>query len=127
MSRVGAALATAVVLIADCPWGDFQGHTHWAKVRWIPFVTPPVGAADIALNVLLFVPLGAFRGFDGRSPAAAVWRAGAVALPLALFAEWTQIYSHSRIPSMTDVTCNVAGALAGAAIAAQFRRSRGAH
>ena len=52
-------LATALIVLGVVPWGDFQGHTNWAKVGWIPFVSPPIRLRDIVINVVLFAPLGA--------------------------------------------------------------------
>jgi VanZ family protein len=37
----------------------------------------------------------------------------AAATGLSLVTEATQVYSHSRVPSMTDVVCNAAGAWVG--------------
>lgn len=62
MTRIGLAWvigASALVLAADFPWGDLQNHTHWSKVGWIPFVSPPVKPLDIAQNLLLCAPIGA--------------------------------------------------------------------
>lgn len=104
-----AALACWVVLILTIvvPWRDLQNHTHWAKVQWIPFVTPPIKTLDVVGNVLLYVPFG-FLFPRGR------WVPIAAALVLSVATEWTQLYSHSRFPSLTDVTCNVMGAAIGA-------------
>lgn len=120
MKRIGlvwVVAAGALVLACDFPWGDWQRHTHWAKVGWIPFVTPPVGLFDILQNMLLCVPLGAacalrFR----RAPLAA----GAVTFGVSLVGEWTQLYSHTRFPSATDLTCNVIGAMASAVAVRAF-------
>ena len=40
----GLPVSIALALAIDYPWGDFQGHTHWQNVAWIPFVSPPVHA-----------------------------------------------------------------------------------
>jgi glycopeptide antibiotics resistance protein len=118
-------LSILAALAADYPWGDFQGHTHWGNVRWIPFVTPPISAGDIAQNVLLFLPLGVFIGMRARFAVAACSLAGGVAVPVALLGEWTQVYSHSRFPSGTDAVSNVIGAVLGAALAAWMWRPSG--
>ena len=39
-----------------------------------------------------------------------------LSLSLSVTAEWSQVYSHTRYPSATDVTCNVAGAVLAAAL-----------
>ena len=100
------------MLVAAFPWGDLQGHAHWRKVGWIPFVSPPVRLRDMALNTLLCAPIG---GLCGRLFQRPLLRAFGLSLGLSLTAEWAQVYSHSRFPSATDVTCNVAGAVLAAA------------
>jgi glycopeptide antibiotics resistance protein len=108
------------ILIGVCvvPWMDLQNHTHWSKVQWIPFVTPPVKVVDIVVNVVLYLPFGYWfvRWAGRRRSLLAVVSAAS----LSLATEWTQLYSHSRFPSLTDVTCNVIGAIVGVWIAQQF-------
>ena len=116
VARLGLPLSIAVALAADFPWGDFQGHTHWHNVGWIPFVSPPVRPGDIALNLLLFLPLGVFAARRGRAPASALARSALIAFVVSVIGEWTQVYSHTRFPSATDVACNVGGALLGTAL-----------
>jgi hypothetical protein len=57
--RLLLILSIGVIALVVVPWGDFQGHTHWAKVGWIPFVSPPVRLRDMVANLLLFAPFGA--------------------------------------------------------------------
>ena len=40
----------AVILAAVVPWWDVQNHTHWSKVQWIPFLTPPIKPLDLIGN-----------------------------------------------------------------------------
>ena len=108
------------LLIAACvvPWMDLQNHSHWSRVQWIPFVTPPIKLIDILVNIALYAPFGYwFVRWKGRRGSAL---AIASAASLSLVTEWTQLYSHSRFPSLTDVTCNVAGTIIGVWIAQQF-------
>jgi glycopeptide antibiotics resistance protein len=95
------------------PWTDFQDHTHWSRVQWCPFVSPPIRVIDVLVNALLYVPFGycfiAAANYRDR-----LWRAVAFAAVVSLGTEWSQLYSHSRFPSLTDVTCNVLGAWFGA-------------
>ena len=108
----GAILLIVVVVLPR----EFQNHTHWAKVRWVPFVTPPVRIRDLAGNVMLYVPFGfAAARLPGRGRGA---RTILLATGLSLFTEWTQIFSHDRIPSTTDVCCNMLGAGLGGFLAA---------
>ena len=111
-ARIGLGIWTAVILAATIPW-DFVGHTHWQKVQWVPFVTPPVKLIDIVVNILLYVPLGygVIRAFASK---ARPWQVAALAGALSVTVEWTQLYSHSRFPSVQDVVCNMSGAWIGA-------------
>jgi glycopeptide antibiotics resistance protein len=113
-ARVFLLLAIALIVLVVCPWGDFQGHTHWAKVGWIPFVSPPVRLRDIVANLLLFMPFGAAVALN-------VPRSRAVAIALlsgatiSFIGEATQLYSHARFPSATDVVTNTVGSAIAAA------------
>ena len=114
----GLVFSASLVLAAGYPWGDVVGHTHWAKVGWIPFFSWPIRELDIAANLLLCLPLGVFAGLVFRRGAVV---AGAMALSLSLFVETLQLYSHSRFPSATDIVCNVAGAVVAAALVSGYR------
>jgi glycopeptide antibiotics resistance protein len=104
-------LWTAVILLAVVPWTSYQDHSHWARVQWIPFVTPPIKLRDLVANVLLYVPFGYWSMRLGARPRA--WRGLVLAAVLSLGTEFTQVYSHGRFPSLTDVVCNVTGAWLG--------------
>lgn len=104
-----------VVVAVVVPWTSWVGHSHWGRVDWLPF-SPPLRKRDIALNVLLYVPLGYFFVRDGRL-GNRVGMAVALAFGLSLATEFTQVYSHGRFPALTDVVTNTAGAWIGAAIA----------
>jgi glycopeptide antibiotics resistance protein len=110
--RLGLVAAIAAIVAADFPWGELQDHAHWYKVAWIPFISPPVRLRDVAENILLFVPLGVMLAVNVRRHVTAV--TFLIATALACAGELTQVFSHGRIPSTTDIVCNVAGACAGA-------------
>ncbi len=113
---VACGVWSAVIVAATVPWTDFVGHTHWQKVQWVPFRSPPVRVIDVIVNILLYLPLG-YTLLRASAPRARVWHAVAVASVLSLAAEWSQLYSHSRFPSLQDVVCNVFGAWVGARLA----------
>jgi glycopeptide antibiotics resistance protein len=108
--------------VADFPWDDLQNHSHWGKIRWIPFVSPPVRLGDMALNMLLCAPVGGLCVRLFRRP---LLMAFGLSLALSATAEWSQVYSHTRIPSATDVTCNVAGAVLAGALSRRLDSARG--
>jgi glycopeptide antibiotics resistance protein len=100
-----------VILLLVVPWGAYQDHPHWGRVQWIPFVTPPIKLRDVLANVLVYVPFGYWSLRLGRVPRA--WRGVVLAFALSLGTEYTQVYSHGRFPSTTDLTANVCGAWLG--------------
>jgi len=116
------------IVLAVTPWEDLQNHSHWRRVQWIPFVTPPVKPIDIVVNVLLYLPFGYWFAQLRGGRRGQVWGAVVAAAMLSLATEWTQLYSHSRFPSMTDVTNNLIGTALGAwwvsaGVASAFRRT----
>lgn len=108
----------AVGVACDYPWGDWVGHTHWAKVGWIPYYSWPIAPFDIAQNLLLFSPVGVFSAlaFERRQPL----YAALLTLPAAFVGEATQLYSHGRFPSATDLTNNVLGAALAAYLCLRY-------
>lgn len=109
-----ASLIVAIVV----PWYDWQDHPHWMNVVWRPFVDPPMRMLDVVLNIALYVPLG----FAGIRRTGRTWLVVVLATGLSLLTELTQVYSHSRIPSLTDVVSNVAGAATGLMLAIALGR-----
>lgn len=104
------------------PWGRFVDHSHWIRVEWLPFVSESIRVRDILANALLYVPLGFWhRKFSGGS----VKRVALYALALSIGSELTQVFSHGRFPSMTDVVCNTAGAACGSLWAKRSRSATG--
>ena len=93
-------------------------HPHWRRVAWVPFATGIVRPGDMLLNVLLYVPFGVF--FPRRN-----WSAVALGIPCAFalssLLELSQVWSHERFPSATDVAMNVSGAAVGLWLASRRR------
>jgi glycopeptide antibiotics resistance protein len=112
--RVAFGVWTAIIFVTTVPWTDLVGHTHWGKVQWIPFVSPPVRLLDVVGNLLLYVPFG-YQLILASPPRLRGWHAAAIAGVLSFAVEWSQLYSHSRFPSTQDLLCNVSGAWLGAA------------
>jgi glycopeptide antibiotics resistance protein len=121
--RLGALLWIALIVAAVLPWTSWQDHAHWTKIGWWPFISPPVRIRDIVINLALYVPLGYLLA--RAAPSRLVWlRVLGLSLVLSIATEATQIYSHSRFPSATDVAVNVIGAAIGARY--RMRRSKAA-
>ena len=117
-ARILAVCLGLAAFAADWPWGDLQNHTHWDKVAWIPFVSRPVTPLDIVQNLLLFAPFGFFVGLTApRTRGRALVRAALLTLVIAFAGEASQLYSHLRFPSATDLVCNIAGATLAASAA----------
>jgi glycopeptide antibiotics resistance protein len=115
------AWVALLVITPTLPWTDFVGHSHWDNVQWIPFQDfrmAPTTLIDIVGNIGWFAIFGYLFHYrrDDRS-VASLKPAILVALSLSLLLEGFQVFCHNRIPSMTDVTCNVLGAALGAFVA----------
>ncbi len=104
---------TALILLVVLPWASFQPHTHWQSVGWIPFVSPPIKARDVLVNILLYVPWGYFYVRHMPEQLRRLWLVVVFAAVLSLATEAAQLYSHGRFPSATDAACNVLGAYVG--------------
>jgi glycopeptide antibiotics resistance protein len=103
-----------VVLLLSFPFEGAAARPHWDRINWVPFADTADGIADVVANVLLLVPFG-WSLADPRRRA----RLGAVLAAAAahsIGAESLKLFSTTRYPSATDVSCAVAGALVGAAL-----------
>ncbi len=118
-AKIGFALWVAVILFVVTPWYGIRDHSHWARVQWIPFVTPPIRFWDILLNTLFYMPFGFM--YVRQSSSGRVWKAVVAGFVLSTATEVSQVYSHGRFPSTTDLICNTAGAYLGAIWAARRR------
>jgi glycopeptide antibiotics resistance protein len=120
--RLARIIWGIALVLVTVPFTDLHGHTHWAIVGWIPFVTPPVKFTDIAANVIIYVPFG-FLAARRRSAGSMVLRTVGLTLALSFALELTQLFSHSRFPSSTDMVSDAIGAAAGAFLS--WRKGRG--
>jgi glycopeptide antibiotics resistance protein len=109
--RIALWLIVIAIAAVTIPW-DWQDHSHWNKVAWVPFRTGIVRPVDLLINVTLFFPLGFLLPSNStRSRFATALVAG---LMLSTLIELTQVWSHVRFPSATDIVMNVLGSLIGA-------------
>ena len=117
-----------IVVILTYPWTDFVGHAHWDVVIWIPFrdvLHSLRRALDALANIALYVPFG-FSYVQSRVHVrkGGVVKVALLAALLSVSCEFYQVFCHSRFPSMTDVTSNLAGGVIGAAISGKLHVSR---
>ena len=111
----------SVVLLVVVPWGSFEDHMRGHRIGWIPFISPPVQIVDVVLNVFLYVPVGYLgsRRSGWRSALSVVL----CALALSVATEATQLFSHRRFVSATDVLSNTLGAAIGIFLSRRHRGS----
>ena len=122
VSRLGLILSIGLIFYFVLPWRSYQDHSHWQRVQWVPFASPPVRLRDVIGNILLYVPFGFYTTASIRRRGVWKWGMGC-ALALALATELTQVYSHRRFPSMQDVLMNCLGAALGIAVRTYLGRS----
>ncbi|WP_295838095.1 VanZ family protein [uncultured Microbacterium sp.] len=111
-------LALAVILL----WPEHLDRHAGAVYRVFFRLFPGAGAdsADVVINVLLFLPLGALLApLLTRRP----WAALVVAIGVPTLVELTQaVFLPGRTASVLDVIANGAGTIAGAVAVALWRR-----
>jgi len=120
--RLGFIATILLILVLTVtPIQNLRGHPHWNKVTWVPFGDRHLIVRDMIANTLLFIPFGAFGPWRERSLGGRVFAAGACAFVLSSSVELCQVFSHSRLPTTTDIVTNTAGALLGAAFPVRTR------
>lgn len=108
-----------LVLTPLFPLENFVGHAHWDSVRWVPFQDFSLSAGiliDIIGNTLWFTVLGYLSYYWTKGPAfpfKSIALVMLIAIGVSLCIELFQVFCHNRVPSMTDVTCNLIGAALG--------------
>lgn len=103
------------------PWSDFVGHPHWDNIRWSPFLDfslTPRMLLDVVGNFAWFFCIGYLFMYRRDDRSTAPLKPVILAAAIASFTlEGYQVFCHNRIPSATDVVCNVVGATIGAWLA----------
>ncbi len=116
-----------IVFATTMPWSDFQDHSHWDGVLWIPFYAESLSLRflfDIVADLLLFLPFGYLLvRSQVTEPRAVILRVTLLASLVSAAVELTQVFAHNRNPSMTDICSNVIGATIGAAMGKQRIKS----
>jgi VanZ family protein len=121
MYRVAAAVWLLGWAMFSVPWSSFTAEPQVEHVDRELF---RVARRDNVRNFLYYVPAGVIGVGLGLGAAGTV--VGAAALSAA--AETLQLFSTGRVPSITDLTLNIAGAAVGVGLAlvVRARRSRSA-
>lgn len=118
---------TVLFLTPMLPLSNFVGHPHWDLVRWVPFQDFSFSlemVIDVLGNTAWFMPFGYLLHYwtkDTSSPLQSIATVAVVACGVSLLLEFFQIFCHNRVPSMTDVACNVLGAGIGGYFAERHR------
>ena len=109
------------------PLSNYVGHPHWDLIRWIPFQDFSLSRnilKDVIGNILWFMMFGYLLRYqlnEGSVPLRTIATIIVVAGGISLSIEFFQVFCHNRIPSMTDVICNVLGAGIGGYFAEKQR------
>ena len=125
MRRLLLLVVAIVVYGSLYPWHfTFTGRPEPVPVllhSW-PAVWNRFVARDVAINVLLYMPLGAAAclAWLTRFPRAAAAAATAFGFALSLSMELLQNYVPGRVTSLSDLATNTLGAAAGACLAVAF-------
>ena len=123
-SRRWLVIWIGLIVVVVVPWGRLQALAHWERIAWIPFVSWPVVLRDVIANVLFYVPYGIVAREEVAETRNSILLVTGSAFLLSVATEFTQVFSVSRFPSMTDVVCNVTGALIGATWATITNRAK---
>jgi len=111
------------------PLSNFAGHPHWNIIRWIPFqdfsLSPGI-LKDVMGNAVWFMMFGYL--LYGRLPAdfttaRTIAMVALIGGGISLSTELFQVFCHNRVPSTTDIICNIVGAGLGGLFAKQVRSS----
>jgi glycopeptide antibiotics resistance protein len=105
---------SAVMVVIVVPWHTLEARAHWERVGWIPFVSSPVEPIDVIANVFFYIPYGIVAGREAAETLSPILLVTSSAILLSVAGEFSQVFSNTRFPSMTDVACNGIGAFIGA-------------
>ena len=116
-----------IIVLSSFPW--LVEPPHWGRVRWIPFLdvlrSPRWMLRDTITNFFLYLPLGfSYARLQRSAVTKTIFEAALVGLFLSMSCEFYQVFSPVRFPTMTDVSMNTLGALAGALLATHFTSSQ---
>lgn len=123
-------IVIAIIVYGSLYPFDFHSAQLAASPPWVLIHSWPMAVTrflilDVAVNVLLYTPLGVF-GFlafrQNLGGAVAATTAMAIGLILSSSIEMTQLFDDARECSALDVLCNVTGTGIGVALGAFYQR-----
>jgi VanZ family protein len=111
-----AVYVATVLYICLYPW-EFNWSRHVYPLMWMP-LNARFEILDFAMNIVLYVPVGAAAclAFGGR--AAGLLLAIPLGFALSFGVEWTQRFDFLRVGNLDDLTSNTLGTALGAIITA---------
>ena len=124
-------IVVALILYGSLyPWQFYARHYYrsplWILVHAWPSHLDRYVVWDVAVNVVLYLPLGVFGFLAVRRTASLIARIGLpllLGLLLSSAIEMIQLFDDSRMCSLSDVASNVAGAAVGIAAGAIYRKA----
>src|SRR5579884_2315376 len=95
----------------------------WILIHSWPNAPASLLIRDVAVNVIVYLPLGFFALTTFKS----IWRSFVLGVALSVFAEFSQIFIVSRVPSLVDIASNTVGTALGIGIALLWVYTRHRH
>jgi VanZ family protein len=125
------SIVVALILYGSLyPWQFYARHYTrnplWILLHAWPSHLDRFVVWDVAVNVVLYLPLGVFGFLAVRRTASRIARIGLpllLGLVLSSSIEMIQLFDDSRMCSLSDVASNVAGAAMGIAAGAIYRKA----
>ena len=129
MYRVLLIVILVIVYGSLYPW-DFHSTQLAASPLWVLVHSWPTSVdrflfRDIAVNVLLYMPVGVFGFLALRQNVRTAFAATAtvlIALALSSSIEMIQLFDDARVCSASDVVCNVSGTVLGVALGSLYQQ-----
>ena len=129
MYRVLVIVIAVIVYGSLYPW-DFHSTQLAASPLWVLIHSWPTSVdrflfRDIAVNVLIYLPVGVFGFLALRQNVRSAFAATAtvlIALALSSSIEMIQLVDDARVCSASDVVCNVCGTVLGVALGSLYQQ-----
>jgi len=127
--RVLLIVVVVIVYGSLYPW-DFHSTQLAASPPWVLVHSWPTAIdrfllRDIAVNILLYMPVGVFGFLALRQNVRTAFAATAtvlIALALSSSIEMIQLFDDARVCSASDVACNVSGTVLGVALGLLYQQ-----